>query len=87
MNAGSFWKPSTTLGKFLSDCTTKTFLIVLVLTLWTLMILMSVVLGLSGHEAKGICGSLSLSTIDQPGGYAVSIGVSPCPGGVPREST
>lgn len=37
------------------------------------------VLALSGVEKRGTCIVVSLSTVDQPGGYAFSIGASPCP--------
>lgn len=45
----------------------------------TLMICLYGALAFSGHDETGICLSVSLSTIDQPGGYAFTIGVSPCP--------
>ena len=52
-------------------------------TLWVpfllmLMILLYVVSLWNGVATTGICLQFSLSTIDQPGGYALSAGVSPC---------
>src|SRR5215204_2344139 len=50
----------------------------LVLLLLMLTILMYGVLALSGVEDRGTCIFVSLSTVDQPGGYALSVGVEPC---------
>jgi hypothetical protein len=44
----------------------------------TLLTLLFAVLAWNGRAVEGICLSFSLSTIDQPGGYALSAGASPC---------
>jgi hypothetical protein len=46
--------------------------------LLTLLTLLFAVLAWNGRAVEGICLSFSLSTIDQPGGYALSAGASPC---------
>ncbi len=70
---------NTLLDNSQSNSHTKSDLLKLVLLYATLTTLMYFFLVWSGHDERGICTSLSASTIDKLGGYAISIGVAPCP--------
>jgi len=49
------------------------------LLLLTVLTLLYGALLFAGAATTGICLRFSVSTIDQPGGYAFTAGVSPCP--------